>query len=312
MPAVATLTLNPALDIATRTARLVPAHKLRCEAPVLHPGGGGINVARALHRLGQGVLAVYAAGGPTGQRLQRLLAAEGLPQHAVAIAGDTRESFSVLTDEGGEEFRFVLPGPTLRPTEWQDCLAALEALDPAPAWVVASGSLPPGVPPEALTLLARSCRERGSALALDASGPALAQALQAGVALVKPSLRELQELTGQPLDDLPARQRAAHGLVAAGHAGAVALSLGNEGALLVTDTGSWLAPPLAVEVASTTGAGDSFLAGLLAGRLQGQDWPGALATATAAGAAALLHPGTALCDPADVARLAPQVQVRAL
>ncbi len=310
MPAVATVTFNPALDIATRTPRVLPAHKLRCEAPQMHPGGGGINVARALHRLGVDALALHASGGPTGQRLQALLQAQGLPQQAVAVAGDTRESFHVVEAASGQELRFVLPGPALAASEWQAVLDAAAALRPVPAWVVGSGSLPPGVPDEAWARLAKAARAQGSRVAIDASGAPLAQALQAGVDLCKPSLRELRELTGQALPDLPSQRAAARALVDAGQAGAVALSLGPQGALLATAEGSWLAEALPVTVASTSGAGDSFLAGLLAGRLRGEDWPGALATAVAAGSAALLAPGTALCDPAEVARLRPQVRVR--
>lgn len=312
MTAVATVTFNPALDIATRTARVLPAHKLRCEAPLLHPGGGGINVARALHRLGVEALALHASGGPTGQRLQALLRDEGLAQQAVAVAGDTRESFHVVETATGQELRFVLPGPTLAAAEWQAVLGAAAALQPVPAWVVGSGSLPPGMPDDAWARLARAARARGSRVAIDASGAALAQALQAGVDLAKPSLRELRELTGQDLPDLPAQRAAALALVASGQAGAVALSLGAGGALLATAEGCWQGEALPVAVASTSGAGDSFLAGLLAARLQGEAWPQALASAIAAGTAALLAQGTALCDPVAVARLRPQVRVRAV
>jgi 6-phosphofructokinase 2 len=312
MPAVATVTFNPALDIATRTARVLPSHKLRCEAPLLHPGGGGINVARALHRLGVEALALHASGGPTGQRLQALLRAEGLAQQAVAVAGDTRESFHVVETATGQELRFVLPGPALAAAEWQAVLDAAAALQPAPAWVVGSGSLPPGVPDDAWARLVRAARARGRRVAIDASGAPLAQALQAGVDLAKPSLRELRELTGQDLPDLAAQRTAAMALVASGQAGAVALSLGAGGALLATAEGCWQAEALPVAVASTSGAGDSFLAGLLAARLQGEAWPQALAGAIAAGTAALLAQGTALCDPVEVARLRPQVRVQAV
>ena len=141
-----TFTPNPALDLSTSVDQLVEAHKMRCDAPEVHPGGGGINVARVLHRLGGDVLAVFPAGGSTGERLHRLVQAEGVPDLKLDIAGDTRESFTAHERQSGHEYRFVLPGPSLRPEEWQAALSCLRQLSPAPAWVISSGSLPPGVP----------------------------------------------------------------------------------------------------------------------------------------------------------------------
>ena len=108
MPRILTLTMNPALDVSTATASVEPTHKLRCAAPVMHPGGGGINVARVLHRLGGDTLALYPSGGPTGAQLTGLLQAEGVPSQALPIAGDTRESFSVHDDRSGQEYRFEI------------------------------------------------------------------------------------------------------------------------------------------------------------------------------------------------------------
>lgn len=313
MPHIVTLTPNPALDVSTSVERLMPAHKMRCDAPQMHPGGGGINVARVLHRLGADVLAIFPAGGPTGARLQQLLQAEGVPTLALPIAGETRESFTAHERSGegqaGHEYRFVLPGPTLSPGEWQACLDSLRQCSPAPAWVVSSGGLPPGVPTDGHAQAARVAREIGARMVLDTSGPALAAGLDAGVWLVKPSLRELSELTGQALDS-PAQQRqAAQTLIARSQAHMVALSLGDAGAMLVTKDQCLQAQALHVPVASSVGAGDSFLAALVCALDQQSDLHQALATAMAAGAAAVMAEGTALCQPQDVARLRAQVQV---
>ena len=132
MPRFITFTPNPALDIATSVDQLVDAHKLRCDAPQVHPGGGGINVARVLHRLGADVLALYTAGGSTGARVHALLQAEGVPDQALAVAADTRESFTVHERSSGREYRFVLPGPSLSAAEWQACLQQLAQFDPSP------------------------------------------------------------------------------------------------------------------------------------------------------------------------------------
>ncbi|MDQ0464375.1 6-phosphofructokinase 2 [Caulobacter ginsengisoli] len=309
---IVTLTPNPALDLSTAVDRVEPVRKLRCEAARFDPGGGGVNVARVVHRLGGAVQAIYPAGGPAGARLTTLLAREGLASGAVPIAGETRESFTVTDRGDGAEYRFVLPGPSLSPAEWRACLNAVLARAPAGGLVVVSGSLPPGVPPSALADLARRVRESGLRLAADSSGPALAAVLEAGVWLVKPSLRELCELTGLPLPDLATRLAACRALIAAGSAEIVALSLGDEGALLVTANEAFSARALAVRPVSTVGAGDSFLGGLLWGITRDLPMADCLRQAMAAGAAALLSPGTGLCRPEDVQRLAGEVEVERL
>lgn len=309
MPAILTLTMNPALDVFTSIDTVIATHKLRCAAAQTHPGGGGINVARVIHRLGGDVLALFPAGGVTGRELQALIEAEQIAYRCIAISQETRESFSVHETRSGQDFRFVLPGPCLNEVEWAQCLDALQALQPAPQLVVASGSLPPGVPDDFYARVAEQVREGGGRLVLDTSGPALARALQAGVYLVKPSLRELRDLTGLPLTDQADWCAAARQIIQAGQAQVVALSLGADGALLVTAQQAWRAFSLPVNVASTIGAGDSFLAALVWALAQGKAPQEALPYAMAAGAAALLSPGTALCQPEDVERLRQDVRV---
>ncbi|MDD2545601.1 MAG: 1-phosphofructokinase family hexose kinase [Burkholderiaceae bacterium] len=313
MSALITLTLNPALDLATSAERVTPTHKLRCGPVCRHPGGGGVNVARVLHRLGAPVQAWMLTGGTAGAQVQHLLQAEGVATRALPIAGDTRENFSVVETATGQEFRFVLPGPTVQATEWQALLDALAAQDPAPRWWVASGSLPPGVPDDFYARMAALAQAQGSRLVVDSSGPALAAALQAGVYLVKPSLRELRDLTGLPLQEAPAWRAAAQSLVQRGAATLVAVSLGEQGAVLATQGGVWEAPALPLSAATgTTGAGDCFLAALTWALDQGEAPPEALRWAMAAGAAALLHPGTALAQAAELQALRPQVRVKAV
>ena len=302
VPALITLTPNPALDLATTTDRVAPTHKLRCGPVQRFAGGGGINVARVLHRLGSKVQAWALAGGAAGAQVHQLLANEGVATAIQPIAGDTRENFSVVETATGQEFRFVLPGPTLQAAEWQACLDTLAALTTAPRWLIASGSLPPGVPPDFYARLAPGAR--GTRLVVDTSGLPLAAALQAGVTLVKPSLRELRDLLQQPLASAAEWRAAAQALVHAGQAEIVALSLGEQGALLATREGVWQAPALPVSAATgTTGAGDCFLAAQVWALDRGDAPPQALRWGVAAGAAALLHPGTTLAQAKDVQRL---------
>lgn len=309
MTRIVTLTMNTALDASTAVDRVEPDHKLRCEAPQFHPGGGGINVARVLHRLGADVLALHASGGLTGRRLCELLAGEQLPYLCVPIAAETRESLNVHERSSGRDWRFVLPGPTLAEAECQACLDHLAALPGPPRYVVASGSLPPGAPPDFYAQVARAARARGAQVVVDSSGAALAAALQEGMHVFKPSLRELRESTQLALHTLQEQRDACARLVAEGRAEMVALTLGAEGALLVDAQGAWHAPALQVQVASTIGAGDSFLAGLLWALDRDLPRAEALRWATACGGAALLSHGTALSRREDVERLLAGVQV---
>lgn len=311
-PTVLCLTMNPSVDLATETEAVVPTHKLRCDATLHDAGGGGINVARVLTRMGGRCTSLCPLGGSPGQWLQRRMRDEGLEAAFLPIADETRVSFTVHERRTGAEFRFVMPGPRLSDREWQACLDHLEQMPQFPDLLVASGSLPPGVPADFYARLARLCRARGARLVLDTSGPPLAAALAEGVFLCKPNLRELTELVDRPLETPAQWQAAARQLVLDGRAQAVALTLGHLGALLATREAAWNAPPLDIAVASAVGAGDSFVGGMVWGLQQGQPLEQAFGWGVAAGSAALLSTGTGLCRLEDIQRLWPQVQLTRL
>ena len=308
-PRVLCLTMNPAVDLATETARVVPTHKLRCGDTLHDAGGGGVNVARVLTCLGGHCTNLCPTGGSSGQWLQRRMREEGLDSVFLPLAGETRVSFTVFESTTGAEFRFVMPGPHLSEAEWQAVLTHVEAMQPFPDLVVASGSLPPGVPTDFYARLSSLCRAKGSRLVLDTSGPALAAALAEGVYLFKPNLKELGELSGRPLKSADQWQAAARQLVLDGKAEVVALTLGHLGALLVTRDAMWSAPPLDVPVISAVGAGDSFVGGLVWGLQRGLPLTEAFTWGVAAGTASLLSAGTALCQPENVQRLQAQVKL---
>jgi len=309
---ILTVTPNPAIDISASTQTVTPEHKLRCADVRRDPGGGGINVARVLTRFGARCTALYPAGPILGRLLRELLDREGVPSIALDIAEETRESFTVLERASGREYRFVLPGPRLAPGEWQACLDLVGGHSGPLAYVVGSGSLPEGVPEDFFARLARMARRRGARMVLDTSGPPLAAALEEGVYLVKPNLRELRELTGEALEVEDDWARAAQALVQAGRAELLALSLGHRGALLVARDRILRAPALQVEIASTVGAGDSFVAAILWRLSSGDSLEDALRYGVAGGTAALLAPGTRLAFEEDTERLARQVEVRSL
>ena len=306
---IVTLTMNPAVDLSTSVTRMAPFTKMRCAPGLRDPGGGGINVARVLNRLGIDATAIYPAGGATGQLLKTLVEREAVRSRIVAARNETREDVTVFDETTHEQFRFVFPGAALSDTEWQECLASVEHLVPPPAFVIASGSLPPGVPDDFFGRLARACKGRSKVI-VDTSGPRLRAALEQGVYLIKPNLHEFQELAGISTSDDAALVAAARDLIGRGQAEVVALSMGPAGALLITHDLALRADGLAIDAVSVSGAGDSFLGAMVWSLVTDGALETALRYAVAGGSAALLGPGTELCLPADVHRLVAEVIVR--
>lgn len=301
---ILTLTMNPALDVWTTVDRIRPERKLRCGPSRFDPGGGGVNVTRAIRNLGGDSLAVYPLGGPSGEAYRGFAEAVGVLGHIVTITDDTRESFTVHEGSTGEEYRFVLPGPRLRESEWRACLDAVRDRLPLGGYLVASGSLPPGVPTDFFAMLARLGAEQGVRVVVDTSGPPLEAALAEGVHLIKPSRDELTAVAGlRPEPTVDELVDAARALVHAGRVELVALTLGAAGAVMVTATGILRLPTPAVRVASTVGAGDAFLAGLVLRLAEGRSIPEAFRTAVAAGTATAMLPATQLCPAEEVAKL---------
>jgi 6-phosphofructokinase 2 len=309
VPDIVTVTINPAIDIFVNVARVEPTRKLRCSAPKRDPGGGGINVARVAHRLGSSVTAIYPTGGAIGKLLHRLVEREGIDSLVTPSHVETRENFTAYEETTGEQYRFVLPGSALHRAEWEAVLHKLTTLPEKPKFVVASGSVPPGVPEDFFARVARQAKQLGAQCVIDTSGSALKTALIEGVALIKPNLVELSDLVGAPLDTDDARVAACRKLITDGRVEAVALTLGEQGALLVTADKVYRAQPMSIEPVSTVGAGDSFLGGLVAALAANNPLQHAFRVAVAAGSAAVLSPGTELCRKDVVQRLLPEVKV---
>jgi 6-phosphofructokinase 2 len=241
--------------------------------------------------------------------LQHLVDEERVRSIPIAIHEETREDFTAFETTTGQEFRFVLPGPQLSATEWSDCLQAIATFREPLDFLVVSGSLPPGVPEDFYARILEIARARPVPIVVDASGPAFRAAVAQGLDLLKPSLRELRELTGETLADEAACVGACENLVDSGKTKVVALTLGGQGALLVTRDGAWRASPVAVEPISAVGAGDSFLGAMVAALASGLSMETSFRHGVAGGTAALLAPGTQLCRAADVSRLLARVIV---
>ncbi|WP_181702648.1 1-phosphofructokinase family hexose kinase [Chthonobacter albigriseus] len=307
MQRIVTLTLNPAIDGASETDTVFPTHKIRTSNERYEPGGGGINVARVIRTLGGAATAVYLAGGATGIVLDELLDARGIERIRVPIADHTRVSHVVYERSTGREFRFVPEGPVIAEAEWKACLSAVEAI----GWqyLVASGSLPRGVPDDFYVRLVRTAHSRGAKLVLDTSGMALKAAwAHGGLHLVKPSGGEFEALMGRKLPTVEAVMAAAAEAVAAGRTEILAVTLGHEGAVMATAAGVWSlkAPP--AEAKSASGAGDSFVAAFVFALASGEPPEEAFRLAVATGTAAVLTPGTELCAKPDIDRLYAEVR----
>lgn len=308
MTHVLTITMNPALDVSTAVDEVRHTSKLRCEPMQRRAGGGGVNVARELHHLGVDAVAFYTAGHSTGRMMYSLLQQEGVSCHPHPIAGFPRESFTVLEQSTGHEFRFVLPGPDISTEEWESALVEIGKLCQPQSLVVASGSLPPGVPVDFFARVARVVQGAEAMLVVDTSGEPLADALTQGVYMVKPSLHELRDLSGKPLASLYAVREAALALVQCGAAHIAVVSLGEMGALMACSQGVWYAPPLQVVVHSAVGAGDSFVAGMVWALSQGEGPVQAFAKGVACATATLVSTGSGLGDMPQVLELLQRVQ----
>jgi 6-phosphofructokinase 2 len=305
---IATLTMNPAIDKSSAVAQVVAEWKLRCDPPVFEPGGGGINVSRAIRKLEGDSVAFYPAGGLAGRMLSDLLAREGLHHRAISIPGATRENFTVLEKSSGRQYRFGMPGPTLQDGEWRRCLEEVANLLPRIDYLVASGRLPPGVPADFYGQVAKLVKEHKTRLIVDTSGEALRLAVEEGVFLIKPNLREFAELTGREKVDELQEEHLAQELVSTGKCEAVVVSLGAAGVLVASAEGTERVRAPLVPQKSKVGAGDSTVAGIVLALARGKSWREAIRFGVAAGAAAVMTPGTELCRREDVDRLYEQLR----
>jgi 6-phosphofructokinase 2 len=306
---ITTLTMNPAVDKSAWVERVMQNDKLRCRDPRRDPGGGGINCSRVLVRLGGATRAYYCAGGLTGDALQALLSRESVPERRIRVEEETRENLTVVERSAGHQYRFGMPGARLSEAEWKEALEALFEEEQSPPWVLASGSLPPGVPDDFYLRLGERARDAGSRFIVDTSGEALKMALEAKPHLIKPNVRELADLAGRKSLEGPDIGSEAQRLVSDGMAEIVVVSLGSGGALLATDFGiqRFSAPTVSVE--SRIGAGDSMTAAMVLHLAAGATPSEAVSYGVAAGSAAVITPGTELCRKEDVERLVESVEI---
>lgn len=312
---ILTITLNPTVDFATTAPHVIPERKLRCSNPEVDPGGGGINVARAIRQLGGQATALVAIGGATGARLLQLLALEGVPTVAFQGPGETRQSFSVTDEMNQEQFRFVMPGPSWEEADVTRGLVSIDQATSSGTLVVLSGSQPPGVAKEFPTILADHISGRGARLFVDTSGPALTNLVQApheSIHVLRMDGAEAEDLANRPLPLISDTAAFARNLVERGVAMNVVVARGADGSVLSNAEGSWHCVGPKVKVVSKVGAGDSFVGAFTLSVALGESLKSCLVRGVAAASAAVNSEATRLCDRELVDRLAGDCQITAL
>ena len=308
MSKIITITFNPAIDKSTTVPALIPEKKLKCTKPVYEPGGGGINVARAIKKLGGTATAIYMAGGYTGKAFTQLLNKEGIDLIVAEIKENTRENLIVYETSTNQQYRFGMPGPSILEHEWQQCLAQIENIKEAD-FIIVSGALPQGIPLAVYSKIGSIARSINAKLIVDTSGEALMEAVQAGLYLIKPNLAELSSLLGKEGLNIERVDEAAREVINKGKCEVVVVSMGAAGAMLVTRNLAMHIMPPAVKIKSTVGAGDSMLAGIVLSLAQNKSIEEAAQYGVACGTAATMNAGTELCRKEDADHLYKLIQV---
>ena len=309
MSKIITVTLNPAIDKSTSIDQLLPEKKIRCGEPIFQPGGGGINVSRALKKLQNSSNCVYFSGGYSGDFFSALLQQESIQIHPIKSKGITRENFVVFDQSNQLQYRFGMPGIIVDEEECMMLLHEIEQMENVD-YMVVSGSMPIGAPPDLCSTLSKIAKQKSAKFIIDTSGESLSAGLKSGAFLIKPNLSELQSLCKQAsirYEDIPTIGKK---MMEENHIENMIVSLGKEGAILITQNETLHLTPPQVNTVSTVGAGDSMVAGIIHGLSQQWSLIDCAKYGVACGTATTLQPGTALFNTIDIKLLLPEVSVK--
>lgn len=300
MKTILTLTLNPCVDMNSHVEKILSEEKIRCTPAQYDPGGGGINVSRVIKILGGSSTALYCSGGSTGDFLEKLLERDSLEKKIIKIKGQTRQNITFCENQSNEQFRFVMPGPTLMESEWRKCLDFIFSLNSIPSYIVVSGTFPPGVPRVFISKLVKQLVNTEARLIVDTSGEMLHQAYKEESYLLKPNLKEFAALLNRKKIDDHELVSCCQEFVANGKCEILILSLGEKGAILATrnEVRRIIAPKVISK--SKIGAGDSMVGGIVFGLANDFSLLDSALLGVAAGSAAVLSEGTKLCLADDV------------
>lgn len=303
MKRIITLTVNPAIDKSTTVASIKPNSKLRCTAPIYEAGGGGINVSKVVKELGGESLCMYLSGGPTGKHLENLITDLDITQHIIPIEGWVRENLAVTDTSNNQQYRFGMPGPALAENEWRNTERILESTLSKDDFLIASGSLCPGMPTDFYAKVAAIAQGKKAKLILDTSGEALILGAKGGAYLIKPNLNELATLCGVDSISFLELESFAKIFIKENSCEMIVVSLGAQGAMMVTKDKAITIPAPVVHQKSTIGAGDSMVAGMVYNLALGKSMIETVQFGIACGTAATITEGTQLCKKKDVDEL---------
>jgi 6-phosphofructokinase 2 len=302
MSKIITITFSPSIDKSATVSAMIPDKKMRCSTTNSEPGGGGINVARVINRLGGDVKAVFPSGGYTGMYFNHLLEIEKVPFVSIQTKNETRENFVILDKETNKEFRFGMPSNALFEEEWKNILKAIENYKNVD-FIISSGSLPPGIPVDIYAQLSKIAKSNNAKFIVDTSGEALKNAVEEGVYLLKPNLEELGILLDRK-DLKPENiEVEARELMSKYQIEIIVVSLGANGAMLISKDEMHTVKPPKVDVKSTVGAGDSMVAGIVFGLSNNLSLEECLQYGIACGTATTMNSGSALCEKKGVEKL---------
>ena len=309
MSKILTITFNPAIDKSTSVDNLISEKKLKCTNPKFEPGGGGINVARAIKRLGGESTALYLAGGYTGNYFTELLVKENIQTIAVSCKNHTRENLIVFDEKSKLQYRFGMPGPVINESEWKEVLNTIEKINDI-EFIVASGSISEGVPIDIFGRISRIAKLKKIKLIVDSSGDALKESVDEGLYMLKPNINELSflngagELRSEDVEDV------ARSIISKGKCKFMVISMGAEGAMLITEESTFKITPPKVNSISTVGAGDSMVAGIVQSLSLGRSITESVKYGVSCGTAATMNPGTELCHMNDVEKIYSQISIK--
>jgi 6-phosphofructokinase 2 len=307
MSPIITITFSPCIDKSASVNKLIPEKKLSCTSTKLEPGGGGINVARAIKKLGGESTAIYPSGGYTGKYFDKLMQDEEVPSIIIETENETRENIIILEESTNQQYRFGMPGTALKENEWRQCLHIIEEMNDV-EFIVASGSLPPGVPQDVFARIAILAKKKNAKLIVDTSGEALQHAADEGVYMLKPNLGELGSLIGKKYVDKKETADLAKSIINKINCEIIIVSMGGDGAMLITKNENYKVSSPKVKMKSTVGAGDSMVAGIVLSLSQKKSLKETVQYGVACGTAATMNPGTELCKSEDAEELYSLIQ----
>ena len=311
---IITVTLNAALDKTLEVPNFTPGRRHRTVDQKTMPGGKGVNIARAIKRLGQPVIATGLAGGATGSRIVEALNDEAILNSFVRIREESRTNTAVLDPTTGLHTEINERGPSVSPRELELCKEKLMYLARGASICVFAGSLPRGVEPDVYASLIRSVRKLGVVTIIDTDGEPLHQAVRAEPDVVSPNELEAEELVGHEFNEVDDRAQAVAEIARLGPAEAIMTVADGCYAHVMVDG----APALyririePLEARSPIGSGDAFLAGYVASRYAGKEPVECLRFGVACGAESTQHIGAGILEPAKVDRLLEGIQVERL